>query len=320
MLSIHTVTGPIPASALGITLMHEHVICSSPVMMSEFGDQWFDREAVVELASRKVRHAKERHGVQSIVDATPLNLARDISLLADVSRRSGVNIIAATGMYYLDDFAFWKVPPEVMAQYFMDECRTGIRDSAIRPGVLKCAVEAPQLSGTNRSYLEIIAIVQKATGLPIIAHSHSASRNGLLLMDFFSERDVDPARVIIGHCLDSCDAGYVRELLARGCYVGCDRIYRHDGSLSRRIEVMAQLLADGWAHRMVLSHDLICYANHLNRHQSEAARPTSVHDDPLGLCVVHDLVIPALLARGATADDIEQLTQRNPLALLAMPG
>jgi len=36
--------------------------------------------------------------------------------------------------------------------------------------------------------------------------------------------------------------------------------------------------------------------------------------------VVHDLVIPALLARGATADDIEQITQRNPLALLAIPA
>lgn len=320
MPSISTVTGPIPTSALGVTLMHEHIICSSPVMMSEFGDKWFDREAVVELAASKVRRAKERHGVQSIVDATPLNLARDIPLLAEVSRRSGVNIIAATGMYYLDDFAFWKVPPEIMAEYFVDECRTGIRDSDVRPGVLKCAVEAPQLSSTNRTYLEIIAIVQKATRLPIIAHSHSASRNGLLLLDFFSERGVDPARIIIGHCLDSCDADYVRELLARGCYVGCDRLYRHDASLSKRIEVMAQLISDGWARRMVLSHDFICYANHLNRRQPAASRPATVHDDPLGLCVVHDLVIPALLARGATADDIEQITQRNPLALLAIPA
>jgi phosphotriesterase-related protein len=201
----------------------------------------------------------------------------------------------------------------------VEECRTGIRDSNICPGMLKCAVEAPQINGTNRSYLEIMAIVQKATGLPIIAHSHSASRNGLPMMDFFSERGVDPARVIIGHCLDSCDAGYVRELLARGCYVGCDRIYRHDGSLPRRIEVMAQLLKDGWARRMVLSHDFICYANHLNRRQRAASLPaSSVHDDPLGLCVVHDLVIPALLARGATMDDIEQMTRRNPSALLAM--
>ena len=320
MPSISTVTGPIPTSALGVTLMHEHIICSSPVMMSEFGDKWFDREAVVELAASKVRRAKERHGVQSIVDATPLNLARDIPLLAEVSRRSGVNIIAATGMYYLDDFAFWKVPPEIMAEYFVDECHTGIRDSGVRPGVLKCAVEAPQLSSTNRAYLEIIAIVQKTTGLPIIAHSHSASRNGLLLLDFFSERGVDPARVIIGHCLDSCDADYVRELLARGCYVGCDRLYRHDASLSKRIVVMAQLISDGWARRMVLSHDFICYANHLNRRQPVASRPASVHDDPLGLCVVHDLVIPALLARGATADDIEQITLRNPLALLAIPA
>jgi predicted metal-dependent phosphotriesterase family hydrolase len=83
---------------------------------------------------------------------------------------------------------------------------------------------------------------------------------------------------------------------------------------------MAQLISDGWARRMVLSHDFICYANHLNRRQPAASRPATVHVDPLGLCVVHDLVIPALLARGATADDIEQITQRNPLALLAIPA
>jgi predicted metal-dependent phosphotriesterase family hydrolase len=193
MPSISTVTGPIPTSALGVTLMHEHIICSSPVMMSEFGDKWFDREAVVELAASKVRRARSVMACRASSMPRHSNLARDIPLLAEVSRRSGVNIIAATGMLYLDDFAFWKVPPEIMAEYFVDECRTGIRDSDVRPGVLKCAVEAPQLSSTNRTYLEIIAIVQKATRLPIIAHSHSASRNGLLLLDFFSERGVDPA-------------------------------------------------------------------------------------------------------------------------------
>lgn len=317
MKIIHTVTGPIPASELGVTLMHEHIICTSPVMMSEFGDKWFDRDLVIDLAVNKLRQAAERHGVRSMVDATPINLVRDIPLIAEVSKRSGVNIIVSTGMYYMDDFAFKKVPAEIMAEYFLEECRQGIRDSGIRPGVLKCAVEAPQISGINRSYLEMTALLQKATGLPIIAHSQCASRNGLLQADFFCERGVDPARIIIGHCLDSCDLAYVRELLARGCYLGCDRLFRSDGTLLKRIELMSHLLKEGWASRMLLSHDHICHENHLNRRQPVSARPVSVHDDPLGLCVVHELVIPGLLARGATAADIEQLTVRNPQAILA---
>jgi len=38
-------------------------------------------------------------GIQTVVDATTLDLGRDVNVLAEASRRTGINIIACTGWW-----------------------------------------------------------------------------------------------------------------------------------------------------------------------------------------------------------------------------
>ena len=54
-------------------------------------------------------------GVQTMIDLTTLDLGRDVRLQADVSRRTGVNIIAATGIWRDIPRALWTRSPDEIA-------------------------------------------------------------------------------------------------------------------------------------------------------------------------------------------------------------
>ena len=95
MNTVNAVLGPLDTKDLGFTLMHEHIISQGFVAQNYpelFGEGFMDRiiTGVTEA---------EKGGVDTIVDATPFDLGRDVSVLAEVSRRTKVNIIACTGWW-----------------------------------------------------------------------------------------------------------------------------------------------------------------------------------------------------------------------------
>ena len=169
--SINTVLGEIPADELGVTLAHEHVLCASPTMLAAFGNKWMDRERVIDKAVTLLTEAKEECGVSSIIDATPIDLGRDVSILREVSERSGVNILCSTGLYYGDVPFLGGKNPDRLAKPFIDECKNGIGDTGIKPAVIKCATDLAGVTEINRITLLAMAAVQSETRLPLIAHN-----------------------------------------------------------------------------------------------------------------------------------------------------
>jgi predicted metal-dependent phosphotriesterase family hydrolase len=105
MASINTVLGPLDVEKLGFTLMHEHVAIASAGVRQTYPELYGDRTALVEMAVKELGEAREG-GVETIVDMTTMDLDRDVRLLEEVSRRSGVNVVAATGC--------WLDPPRAL--------------------------------------------------------------------------------------------------------------------------------------------------------------------------------------------------------------
>ena len=70
-----------------------------------FGKKWVDEDAAIELIVKELKAAKEYSGIQTIVDATPINSGRDVKILKQVSEESGVNILAATGLFAFEKFS-----------------------------------------------------------------------------------------------------------------------------------------------------------------------------------------------------------------------
>ncbi|MFN2545758.1 MAG: hypothetical protein ABR600_14470 [Actinomycetota bacterium] len=97
MATVQTVLGPIDAAELGPTLVHEHIHFSYP------GDVFdptgrFDRAEAIEGAVERMRGLSE-HGIRTVVDPAPIEMGRDPSFVAEVSERSGMQLVCATGFY-----------------------------------------------------------------------------------------------------------------------------------------------------------------------------------------------------------------------------
>lgn len=93
-----TVLGPIDASRLGFTLPHEHV-ADGLDDLSRWPKARGGRAEFVAKAVEKLKYARTA-GVNTIADLTTYDVGRDIRFLEEVSRKSGLNMIACTGQRF----------------------------------------------------------------------------------------------------------------------------------------------------------------------------------------------------------------------------
>ena len=97
MANISSVLGPLDTADLGFTLSHEHVLVTSAGIQQVF-PEWIDREGTIAKAVAALREGYDE-GLRSMIELTTIDLGRDIRLLEQVSRASGINIICATGTW-----------------------------------------------------------------------------------------------------------------------------------------------------------------------------------------------------------------------------
>ena len=311
MKKISTVLGEISPDELGITLTHEHIVCASPAMVSAFGNKWMERERVVEKAVTLLTEARREFGVSSIVDATPVDLCRDISILREVSEKSGVNILCSTGIYHGDVPFLQGKKPERLSKTFIDECINGIADTGVRPAVLKCATDTQGVTEINEITLLTMAAVQSETGLPLIAHNNFYANTAEAQTKVLKHGGADMSRTVIAHASDCKDIPYLEGILSYGCYLGFDRIYPE--AYEWQAAVIWELIKRGYADRLLLSHDycaFIDFGDYDGVFQYKRAKRD--------YSTVSKLLLPELCRLGATEDKISLLTVENPKRFLSL--
>src|ERR1700745_788417 len=96
---VETVRGPVPASHLGRTLMHEHVFVLTADVQQNYPDEWGDEEQRVADAIRRLSELPE-HGISTIVDVTAIGQGRNIPRIKRIAGQvPDLNIVVATGIY-----------------------------------------------------------------------------------------------------------------------------------------------------------------------------------------------------------------------------
>jgi phosphotriesterase-related protein len=309
---IETVTGPVEAADLGSTLVHEHIVCGSAGVARGFAGTAGGYRALVERGVAAMVQAKA-DGVDTIVDATPFDLGRDIALLEEVSRRSGVHIIAATG-HWLAPTPFMqnRTVAELADQYLAD-LSTGADGTPIRCGVIKASSE-DEITPFEERVIEAAAVVNRQLRAPIITHAKAARRIGDGQATLFERHGVDPARVVIGHADDTFDIDYLTGIADRGYYIGMDRIpngalVEYGGqTIHGRIEMIRRLVDLGYADHVVVAHDDPVWAGVLST--EDQAR--HVASNPYGVSFIARVVLPALRELGVNEDAIHRITVDNP--------
>ena len=309
---VNTVCGAIESRELGFTLMHEHMAMVDPAMRLAFPD-WFDRERFIELSVPQLKRARSE-GVEAILDPTPISLGRNVELIRTLSEKSGVRMMACTGLYYFDTPNVTLPDPRWLSRLFVRELTEGCEGTSIRAAAIKCATEDEVLSDTNRCVLEASAIASNETGAPILAHSNALNQNGLAQVELFRRMGVDFDRLVICHVDEAAGPEYALRLLDSGAVIGFDRFGLIGRTTTeRRVRILEQLLGQGYASRIVLGHDSHLYEDFWRPWHTEKYLP---QDDTNNFHVISTRIIPRLLADGIPQRDIDAMTQTNPARLL----
>lgn len=313
--SINTVLGPVAPSALGFTLMHEHVLVAAPGLYQSYPDllgRGPEARAIETLKRAKAA------GIDSILDATTFDLGRHAPLLAAVSKASGVNIVNVTG-WWLDVPRFLQgVGPQQMAREFVRDLEEGFRGTGIKAGLLKCAADIDGVTAPLEVMARAVARAHRETGIPIMVHSHPGTQLARRQLQIFKEEGVDLTRVKIDHSNDTTDTEYLQWILDQGCYLGLDRYPGRFVSPRMRTHTLKALMDMGHTERLCPSHDCICL--HIHNEQPDGSVPEQ-HDfykgNPDQYLYMHRRVIPQLQEMGATDADIHTLFVDNPRRFLA---
>ncbi|MGI8512036.1 MAG: phosphotriesterase family protein [Solirubrobacteraceae bacterium] len=302
MPTIETTAGPIEDSELGRTLGHEHLLSSSEATRAQF-PHLYDRELEHQLALDAVRAAMA-HGVKTIVDPCVQDLGRDIHYMAQVAEETGIQLVAATGIYlehytFLPHF-FQNRDEDVLVGAFVHDLEQGIQGTDIKAAFLKCAADALGITPDVEKLHRAVAKASLQTGASIMAHSAPKEGTGLEQMKLFTGEGVDPAKVQIAHTGDTDDLDYIEKLLATGATIGMDR-YGLDMFLpqDQRDATVIELVKRGYAERMVLSHDYCAFIDWYPIEMAPVLAPK------WSMTLIFEEVLPTLHAAGVTEEQTD---------------
>ncbi|MCO5082765.1 MAG: hypothetical protein M9955_14060 [Rhizobiaceae bacterium] len=303
MGEVMTVLGPVDASELGKTISHEHLFIDlscylhppaegedpgtfyDPVTMKALHhlhrDPYGNRDNCilddVDLAVREVELFKKAGG-GTIVDVTLVDIGRNVTGLAEVSRRTGVHVLAGLGHYihsahpaYVEDMS-----EKELAAAFLKEINEGIDGTGIKPGIIGEIGTFHPIHPREKKVLRAAARAQMESGLAITIHVHSPGRRGNEVLDILIGEGVAPERIILDHIDASLahldvefaqSVDYVASLLDRGANVEfdlCGNSYyfitpEHSWwmpSDRERAKALALLVKRGFGGQLMLSQDV----------------------------------------------------------------
>jgi predicted metal-dependent phosphotriesterase family hydrolase len=295
---IITVTGPIEPAQMGLTLPHEHILVDF-AGAEVTGRHRYRVDDVVETMLPYLEAIKAQ-GVRTLVECTPMYLARDVEVFRDLSRRTGLRILTNTGQYkepFLPAATF-TIDAEALAEQWVAEAEGGIDGTDARPGFIKTAVNPEPLAPVQRKVIRAAAMASRATGLAIATHTGRAAQ-AMEVLDIVEGEGVAPDRWIFVHAQNETDTDRLLAVARRGAWIELDGL--GETTVERHLEPLLALLDAGFESKVLLSHDAGWYR---------------VGEEPGGkkkpFTFLLDRFVPILRARGASDATIRRVTAINP--------
>ncbi|MEQ9443006.1 MAG: phosphotriesterase [Cyclobacteriaceae bacterium] len=303
---IYTVTGEIAPSELGVCLSHEHI-------MSNFGGEpgynpHYDAPALKSQVLPYLKYLKSL-GVNSILDCTTAYFGRDVALLKALSEESEIYLITNTGYYGAADDRYvpahaYQESAEQIAERWIREFEQGIDGTSIRPGFIKIAADAGEVSDIDAKLMRAALKTQRSTGLTIACHTGNNPAVPKLALQLMEEEKVKPQTWIWTHAHQMETSEELIALARQGMWISLDglRISEEDTIadqtvLNNHLQHLTKLKEANLLTQVLISHD----GNSFPR--GGAIRPYEA---------IFTHFLPLLKAQGFTQTEIEQLLVKNP--------
>ncbi|SHH05547.1 phosphotriesterase family protein [Streptoalloteichus hindustanus] len=246
--AIRTVLGDVLPGELGVCDAHDHLFLRSPLMPGHELDD--PGAALAEL------DAFAAAGGQAVVQWTPRGMGRHLHALPDLSRRSGVRLVAATGMHQAKHYGQADLTPGVdeLAELFVHE----LTSAPVRAGMIKVAGAYHHLDDHARHVMAAAAGAHHATGAPIGVHLEAGTAALDVLDLLCGTHGVAPDRVLLGHVHRFPDPAIHQQVAEAGAFLVFDGPSRpHHGTDWRLLASLRALVDAGHAHQILLGGDTV---------------------------------------------------------------
>jgi len=250
---VRTVLGDITPEAMGLTYSHEHIIieASYPTL----GNPLFLLNDVEKVAEEL--HRFYAAGGRTMVDTMPADCGRNVLKLAEVSRRTGVNIIAPTGIhleqYYLPNHWRYSYTEDQITALFVADVTIGIdahdyngpyvQRTPHKAGMVKLATGDEKITAHQEKIFHAVVNTHRETGVPILTHTNFG-KHSLEQAKLFDKLGADLKHVVISHVDRYQDMNYNRELLQTGVRVELDSAFRWKEEVNWTYKFLEALLPD----------------------------------------------------------------------------
>ncbi|MFM7121673.1 MAG: phosphotriesterase, partial [Gammaproteobacteria bacterium] len=305
--------GRVSVDQLGRTLVHEHVAVGFPGWYLDVRQPKYKREDA--LAQAVDHFAKLRdYGVRTVVDPCPMDLGRDVELVALVAQKTGLNLVCATGMYAESmgiSYSFARLPVEAIVEIYVKEIEDGIAWSGIRAGVIKIATGDGSVTDFERKALTAAARAARITGLPLISHTENATC-GHDQIDIITGEGVPAQQLLVGHSDGRDDHAYHVSIAERGAYVGFDRFGLEMIVPDEvRVQNVKRLVEAGYRDHVMMSHDTVhCFLGGLPGGMTHDEFRTRLPN--WRLTHIFENIFPRLRALGVSQEDLDHIVTDNP--------
>jgi predicted metal-dependent phosphotriesterase family hydrolase len=257
--TVHTVRGAIDPASLGVTYVHEHMLCDAPPAMKATSggeDLLLEDE---DKSSAELELFKQAGG-SAVIDLTCVEYGRDIEGLQRLSERTGIHIVAATG-HIME--GYWTGVVDIasrsdteLVDEMVHDITEGLDGTSIRAGVIKVGSSKDKVTTDEERMIRAAVTAQRATGAPISTHT-TAGTMGPAQAAIFTDAKADMDHVIIGHLDRNLDWEDHLAVAKSGARMGFDCISKeHYQPDSLRVEFIKRLADLGYADRLCFSGDL----------------------------------------------------------------
>ena len=348
-MKIQTVLGQIDVEDLGVTMAHDHLITGLPPYPSEDPRHKEILNAAVTPMNRddilRAPYASIKNqfldepevtinelsyytklGGKSIIDPLPGNCGRDPILTEYISRKTGVNVIASTGVYYAayESHSMKESEIEEVKTYFLKEIQEGMDETQIKAGMIKIGIQTVPVQVSHKEEIALRAAAQTnlETGTKITVHTFGNSKEeyqGPRVVDILEDEGVNPNNIQMAHMDWTLDWDYVSSMMERGVYVGFDcfglewpfaqEIYGLEKGLRtptdiERADGVRELIESGFLKNILLGHD-ICMKIQLKKYGGH------------GYAHILRNVVPLMQSMSIIQGEIDTMLIQNPQKYLS---
>ena len=223
---VQTVLGRINSSQLGVTMMHEHLLADAAALYQAPAapeDKRIAKNPITIETINWLRYHFANHrdnlkqddaeiaideammfkleGGNTIVDCTVTGMSPNPVGLADISRATGLNVIAATGLYVQPSHSpdIPQMSEENLAQNMIIDLTEGIDGSGIKAGIIGEIGCSWPLHRDERKAVVASSLASQSTGAAISIHPGRNEEAPKEIIDILLEPEPRPEKIINGH-------------------------------------------------------------------------------------------------------------------------